>query len=95
LSLASDSASTTAQGFHGNVQATTRHGAIHVQGNPCGRNVLQSGSASVLGGGERTTPSLSPHLDTQLVVPMPGVSEPARVEAFVSFTAQTRIGERP
>lgn len=49
-------------------------------------------SGAVAGGGFRTAPELPPHLDTQLVVPLQTAAAPARVEAYLSFTAATRFG---
>jgi len=70
------------------------HNAVPVQGARL--SVVAYGvDGSVLGGGVRSTPALTPHLDTQLVVPLPGVAKPMRTEAFVSFTPETRLGAQP
>ncbi len=70
------------------------HNAVPVQGARV--SVVAFGvEGSVLGGGVRSTPALTPHLDTQLVVPLPGVSKPLRTEAFASFTPETHLGAQP
>jgi len=72
----------------------TNHNAVPVR-NAWLSVVAYAADGNVIGGGGRTTPDLAPHLDTQLVVPLPGVAAPPRVEGFLSFTADTRLGARP
>lgn len=70
------------------------HNAVPVQGARLSV-VAYGADGGVLGGGVRSTPVLTPHLDTQLVVPLPGVSKPVRTEAFVSFAPETHLGAQP
>jgi hypothetical protein len=57
-------------------------------------NVVAFGQdGSVLGGASKLVPELAAHLDTQIVVSLPGVVTPSRVEVYPSFTASTRFGD--
>jgi hypothetical protein len=51
--------------------------------------IAYTDEGAVAGGAVRTTPVLTPHLDTQLVVPLPGIPKPARVEGFIALTSAT------
>jgi hypothetical protein len=51
--------------------------------------IAYTDEGAVAGGAARATPALTPHLDTQLVVPLPGVPKPARVEGYIALTPAT------
>jgi hypothetical protein len=51
--------------------------------------IAYTAEGAVAGGAARTTPVLTPHLDTQLVVPLTGMPRPARVEGYVALMPAT------
>jgi hypothetical protein len=51
--------------------------------------VAYTAQGTVVGGGTGMVPTLTPHMDTQLVVPLPGTPPSAQVEGFIAFTAFT------